>query len=73
MLQKSRLPSSWLKHAGSKALVLPQDVQWNTLTDCLETYLKTGQFFFKSVKNIGVKLKAPFIATVRCKTFRSKC
>lgn len=27
------------KQAGGKALVMPQDVRWNTLADCLESYI----------------------------------
>lgn len=28
------------KEAGGKALKLPQEVRWNTLADCLESYVK---------------------------------
>lgn len=31
-------PAAKYKEAGGKALVLPQDVRWNTLADCLESY-----------------------------------
>jgi len=40
------LPSAWLKHAGGKTLVVPQDVRWNTLADCLETYLQNWLIIF---------------------------
>lgn len=33
------LPAAWYKAAGGKCLVLPQDVRWNTLADCLQSYL----------------------------------
>ena len=29
----------WYKAASSKALVMPQDVRWNTMSDCLASYL----------------------------------
>ena len=31
--------SSAYKAAGGRALVMPQDVRWNTFSDCLESYL----------------------------------
>lgn len=34
------LPAAWYKQAGGNALVLPQDVRWNTLADCIEKYLQ---------------------------------
>ena len=34
------LPASWYKLAGGKKLMLPQDVRWNTLSDCLESFLR---------------------------------
>ena len=35
------LPAAWFKQAGGKALILPQDVRWNTLADSIESYLKS--------------------------------
>ncbi len=34
------LPAAWYRAAGGKALIVPQDVRWNTLADCLENYLQ---------------------------------
>ncbi|XP_074040538.1 uncharacterized protein [Leptinotarsa decemlineata] len=35
------------KEAGGKALVLPQDVRWNTLADCLESYVNNWHCLMK--------------------------
>ncbi|GBP55912.1 hypothetical protein EVAR_43704_1 [Eumeta japonica] len=35
------------KEAGGKALVLPQDVRWNTLADCLESYVNNWHYLVK--------------------------
>jgi len=31
------------KSAGGLRLTMPQDVRWNTMADCLETYITQGQ------------------------------
>ena len=33
------LPGAWYKQAGGKKLVMPQDVRWNSLKDCIESYI----------------------------------
>ncbi|XP_011633698.1 uncharacterized protein LOC105424896 isoform X1 [Pogonomyrmex barbatus] len=35
------------KEAGGKALIMPQDVRWNTLTDCLESYINNWHILSK--------------------------
>lgn len=35
------------KEAGGKALVMPQDVRWNTLADCLESYISNWHILSK--------------------------
>lgn len=35
------------KQAGGKALVMPQDVRWNTLADCLESYISNWHILSK--------------------------
>jgi len=35
------------KQAGGKALVMPQDVRWNTLADCLESYINNWHILSK--------------------------
>ena len=37
--RNTHLPAAWYKVAGGKKLVLPLDVRWNTLADCLQSYL----------------------------------
>ena len=36
-----------LREEGNKALVLPQDVRWNTLCDCLKSYLNSWSVLVK--------------------------
>ena len=67
------LPAAWYKAAGGKRLVLPQDVRWNTLADCLQSYLDNWPILLKvceehrgsidstvarKVQNIGIKRNA---------------
>lgn len=35
------------KEAGGKALVMLQNVRWNTLADCLESYIKNWHILSK--------------------------
>lgn len=37
--RNTHLPNAWYKEKGGKKLVLPQDVRWNTLSDCVEIYV----------------------------------
>lgn len=37
--RNTHLPNAWYKEKGGKKLILPQDVRWNTLSDCLEVYV----------------------------------
>ncbi|EZA58857.1 hypothetical protein X777_01032 [Ooceraea biroi] len=61
------------KEAGGKALVIPQDVRWNTLADCLESYISNWPILSKvctdnrvainidissKVNDINLKIKA---------------
>ena len=38
--RNTHLPSAWFKSAGRKKLIMPQEVRWNTLADCLEYYIE---------------------------------
>ena len=38
--RNKQLPAKWYKDAGGTKLVLPQEVRWNTLSDCIGLYLK---------------------------------
>ena len=33
------LPGAWYRAAGGKKLVMPQDVRWNSLADCIDSYI----------------------------------
>ena len=41
------LPAAWYKAAGGTNLTLPIDVRWNSVTDCLESYLKNWFILLK--------------------------
>ena len=38
--RNSHLLSAWFKSAGGKKLIMPHEVRWNTLADCLESYIE---------------------------------
>ena len=67
------MSAAWYKAAGSKALAMPQDVWWNTMADCLASYLHNRPIILQvcekhqgeidtsianKVKNIGIKQNA---------------
>ena len=45
--RNTHLPGAWYKAAGGKKLVLPQDVRWNSLADCLQSYLDNWSVLLK--------------------------
>jgi transcription termination factor NusB len=45
--RNNHLASAKYKAEGGKALVMPQDVRWNTLADCLEVYVSEWQKLLK--------------------------
>ena len=59
------LPAAWYRVAGGKMLVLPLDVCWNTLSDCLKSYLDNWSILLKVCeehrdeidRNIAAKVK----------------
>ncbi|XP_073419754.1 uncharacterized protein [Dendrobates tinctorius] len=44
------------KEMGGLKLVLPQDVRWNTLADCLELFINNWSKLLPFAKHIGIKL-----------------
>jgi uncharacterized protein YuzB (UPF0349 family) len=71
--RNTHLPKAWYHAAGGSALILPQDVRWNTLCDCLEAYIKNWSLIMKvceehrdaiegdiqnKVRNMGIKRNA---------------
>lgn len=71
--RNNHLASAKYKQAGGKALVLPQEVRWNTLADCIEIYVsewdkllkicdenkkEIDSVVFQKVSNIGLKRSA---------------
>ena len=41
--RSTHLPAAWYKVAGGKNLVLPLEVRWKTLADCLHSYLNNWE------------------------------
>ena len=41
------MSAEWYKAADGKALIIPQDVRWNTMADCLEIYLQNWPIIFQ--------------------------
>lgn len=71
--RNSHFASSKYKQAGGKSLILPQDVRWNTLADCIESYIANWHIMSKvcsenraaidvtiasKVNNINIKMNA---------------
>ena len=45
--RNGHLPAAWYQAADGKMLVLPLDVRWNTLSDCLRSYLDNWSILLK--------------------------
>lgn len=71
--RNNHLASTKFKQASGKTLVMPSDVRWNSVTDCLEMYIahwnillqiceenkeKIDNTIFQKVSNIGLKRSA---------------
>lgn len=71
--RNNHLPAAWYKSAGGKMLSLPQEVRWNTLADCLQSYMSNWSVLLKvceehrnevdgtiadNVRNLGIKRNA---------------
>ena len=56
--------SAKFREAGGSALVLPQDVRWNTLSDCLESYLKNWPILFDVCSNNRISIDKDIIKVV---------
>ena len=71
--RNTHMSAVWYKAASSKALVMPQDVRWNTMADCLASYLQKWPIILQvcekhrgeidmnianKVKHIGIKQNA---------------
>ena len=72
-IRNTHMSAASYKAAGSKALVRPNDVGWNTMADCLESYLQNWPIILQvcekhrgeidtnianKVKSIGLKRNA---------------
>ena len=53
--RKTHLPAARYKAAGGKSLVIPHEIRWNTLTDCLDSYISNWPILVKVVKNIVMR------------------
>ena len=53
--RNGHLPAACYRAAGGKMLVLPLDVCWNTLSDCLKSYLDNWSIMLKVCEETGMK------------------
>ena len=44
-------PNAWYKQEGGKELTLPIDVRWNSVSDCLQSYIDNWAVLVKVVEN----------------------
>ena len=71
--RNTHLPKAWFSKEGGKGLSLPIDVRWNSVADCLESYLKNWAIMlkvsedhrsefdkdiFSKLSNLGIKRSA---------------
>jgi len=71
--RNTNMPAAWYKTADGKAIVMPQDVRWNKMAYCLESYLQNWPVILQvcekhrgeidtniatKLKNIGIKRNA---------------
>ena len=45
--RNTHLPAARYKAAGGKSLVIPHEIRWNTLTDCLDSYISNWPILVK--------------------------
>ena len=63
--RNTHLPAARYKQAGGKSLVIPNEIRWNTLTDCLNSYISNWHILVQVCEeyrdeinpNIGNKVK----------------
>ena len=48
--KKHHLPSAWYQKEGGRKIPIPIDVRWNSVTDCLESYLNNWPILYKVVE-----------------------
>ncbi|KAJ8720593.1 hypothetical protein PYW08_006058 [Mythimna loreyi] len=58
------------KEAGGKALVLPQDIRWNTLADCLESYVNKWHCLVKVCSEHRTELDLTIVRNVQDVEFK---
>lgn len=68
--RNSHYPAAKYKEAGGKALVLPQDVRWNTLSDCLQSYIDNWHILSKVCSEQRCALDADVLRIVQCSDFK---
>ena len=63
--RNTHLPTARYKEAGGKSLAIPNEIRWNTLTDCLDSYISNWHILIQVCEeyrdeinaNIGNKVK----------------
>ena len=54
--RNTHLPAAKYRASGGKALVLPHEVRWNTVSDCLESYIANWPILVKVCEEYPMKL-----------------
>ena len=58
------LPGAWYKKEGGNKLPIPIDVRWNSVTDCLEAYLKNWPILVKVVESHKNEIRSDIYESV---------
>lgn len=62
--RNKHLPSAWYKEANGKKLVMPQEVRWNTVSDCLRSYLDNRGILIPICQDRGSQIDDEICALV---------
>ncbi|XP_067144541.1 uncharacterized protein [Centruroides vittatus] len=63
--QNHHFPKAKYKDAGGKGLILPQDVHWNSLADCLESYIQNWPILMKVCDENRLVIHKDIVAKVQ--------
>lgn len=71
--RNTHFAASKYKQAGGKALVLPQDVRWNTLCNCLESYIDNWHILSKVCSEYKLSIDTDIIKLVNNMDLKINC
>jgi hypothetical protein len=49
--RNKQLPAAWYKNCGGTKLVMPQEVRWNTVHDCIQSFLRNRGVLVQDVQD----------------------